>query len=300
MCLQLSQPERRVLAGVEDLGGAEEGEEGSEIAFNLQGSHEAAEGHLGVLAVTVAFPIVPAQVSGGDADVVGAMEKGFEVPVDVRTGDVEPGDFEGAAEHVESEDAEVEGGGEPAPVVDAEGCEEVEEGSFNVATVLLGMAGLESGGAVGAAVFEEGVPGAVGREGAGVMEGEGGAAVAQAGGGHAFDGEEDVGLKLGGLAEEEEVEREGIAGREVAGVVSGLDDEGTRGGVEPAQEGRRCAFDEGLEDPGVDAGLAQAAGGARLVRTQDADGAAQGMAEGTAEHGAFVRRKVGGGLGLEG
>jgi hypothetical protein len=65
-------------------------------------------------------------------------------------------------------------------------------------------------------VLEEGEPGAVGGAGADAGELEGDAVAAQAGGSHALDGEQGVGLQLDGLADEEEVELQGIAGREAA------------------------------------------------------------------------------------
>jgi hypothetical protein len=50
---------------VEDLGGAEEGGEGlGDVAFEVQGAEEAAEGDLALLAVAVALPVVPGDVGG--------------------------------------------------------------------------------------------------------------------------------------------------------------------------------------------------------------------------------------------
>jgi hypothetical protein len=60
---------------VEDLGGAEER---GEVAFEVEGAEEAAEDHLGLLAVAVALPVVPGEVGGG-AEGGGLVEEGAEV-----------------------------------------------------------------------------------------------------------------------------------------------------------------------------------------------------------------------------
>src|SRR5436305_6604664 len=80
-----SQPalaEGGAFAEVEDFGGAQEGDEGGEVAFEVEEAGEAAEGHLGALAVAVAVPVAPDEVGGGDADGGGTVEEGAEGPVD--------------------------------------------------------------------------------------------------------------------------------------------------------------------------------------------------------------------------
>jgi len=100
---------------------------------------------------------------------------------------------------------------------------------------------------------------------------------------HALDGEKGIGLEIGRLAEEEEVEVERVAGREVAGLGRGLEDVRTGRGGKAAQKGRRFVLDQGLEETGVDTGAPQPAGRAGLLGTHGADGGAQGMTEGTAQ-----------------
>jgi hypothetical protein len=63
------------------------------------------------------------------------------------------------------------------------------------------------------------------------------------------------------------------------------------------QEGRRLAVDEGFEEPGVVAAVAQAAGLAGLLRRGDAGQLVQCVSEGSAQHGALVGRELGGLLG---
>jgi hypothetical protein len=157
---------------VEDLGGSEEGDEGSEVAFDVEGSEETSEDHFGLLAVAVALPVVPGEVGSGDADGGGTVEEGAEAPVDDGAGDVEVGQLQDAAQGGEDEAAEVDGGGEPIPGLDAERGQEADRGAGAVEAVARGKAGEEGGGAVGAAVREDGVPGAVRRQGADLGQGE--------------------------------------------------------------------------------------------------------------------------------
>jgi hypothetical protein len=113
------EPEGGAFADVEDLGGAEEGSEGGEVALEVEGADEAAQGHGSALAAAVAVPVEPGEMGAGEADGGGAVEEGAEGPVDRGAGDVEVGELEGAAEHGEGEGAEVEGLGELAAGLEA-------------------------------------------------------------------------------------------------------------------------------------------------------------------------------------
>src|SRR3954469_21926036 len=95
---------------MEDLGGSQERDEGREVAFEMERAGEAAEGHLGALAVAVAVPVAPDEVGRGDADGGGEVQERTEGPVDGGARDVEVGDLQGAADHGEGEGAEAETG----------------------------------------------------------------------------------------------------------------------------------------------------------------------------------------------
>jgi hypothetical protein len=226
---------------------------------------------------------------------------GAEGPVDRGSGDVEPGELEGAADHGEDQRAGVESGGEVAALLEAQGGEQADCGP------VLCKAGSRGEGrwGGGTAVREEGEGDTVGGARLGAVQLERGAGNAEAGPCHALDGEQHVGLEVHGLADQDQVERQRIAGGEVPwvrclGIEPGLEDVGSRGGAQPAQERRRLALDEGLEDPRVDARLPQPAALARLLGTHRADRPPQGVPEGAAEHRALVRRQMGGGEGAEG
>ena len=85
------------------------------------------------------------------------------------------------------------------------------------------------------------------------------AVAAEAGPGHALDREKSIGLEIGRLPEEQEVEVERVAGREMAGVGRGLEDIRARRSGEAVQKGRRLVLDQGLEETGVDTGAPQPA-----------------------------------------
>src|ERR1700730_3653616 len=93
--LHPAEAEGGALADVEDLGGAEEGGEGGEVAGDFELADEAAQAHLASLPVAVSLPIVPAQARGRDVDGAGGVEQGTEAPIDRCAGDVEVGQLEG-------------------------------------------------------------------------------------------------------------------------------------------------------------------------------------------------------------
>jgi len=101
--LEPAEAEGGSLADVEDLGGAQERPEGSEVAFDGQGAEEAAEAHLGALPVAVALPVVPVEVRSQEADGAGVVQERAEAPVDLGAGDVEVRELEGPPQDVEQE-----------------------------------------------------------------------------------------------------------------------------------------------------------------------------------------------------
>ena len=116
------------------------------------------------------------------------------------------------------------------------------------------------------------------------LDGEAVPSLAQARGRHALDGEHRERLKAGGLPDQDEVEVEGLAGGDLLALAPGLDDVRARRGRQAAQERRRPAVDEGLEEPRVDALAPQPAGPAVLPWAHDADQAPQRVSEGAAQH----------------
>lgn len=76
-----AEPEDGALAGVENLGGADQGQgsERREFSFESESAHETAELHGGILALAPALPVEPAQIGAGHADLVGALEQGSEM-----------------------------------------------------------------------------------------------------------------------------------------------------------------------------------------------------------------------------
>ena len=296
----LSEPESRALSDVEHFRGPKERREGSEVAFDRKCSHEATHLHLPALPVAVAFPGAPAEVRGGGAHFGGEVEERPEAPVDLGPGDMEPGELQGPAEHEEDQSAEVRLLEEPAADLEPGGSEEAEDG-FPLGKRLVGRdegrQGAENGG--GAAFRVDFLP-SPGDGGFRPVQHEGEAAGSEAGSGHTFDREQGVGLEIGRLTEEKEIEGERIARRELPGFRGRLEDVWAWRRGKAAEERWRLALDEGLEEPGVDAGSAQQAVGARLGRTHGADRAAQGVAEGSPEERALEQREAGGLQGTQG
>jgi len=81
--------EGRPLAGVEHFSGAEQRGERREVPLQSEGSHDTAQLHGGVLALAPALPVEPAQVGGGDADLLAPLEQGIELPVHRHAGNVQ-------------------------------------------------------------------------------------------------------------------------------------------------------------------------------------------------------------------
>ncbi len=127
-----------------------------------------------------------------------------------------------------------------------------------------------------------------------------GAAGTEAGAGHALDGQHGIGLKLDRLAEEEQIEAQRPIRLEPAGAAPGFEHVGAYGPVDAAQERRRLAFDERLENPWMDADPAQPAGDARLIAAHGAHRSPQRMAERPAQHRAVIFRQRSRLLGLQG
>jgi len=216
---------------VDDFGGAEEGEEGGEVAGEDEAADDSSEGHGGVLAVAPALLVVPGEVGGEDLDGGGLGEVGAEAPVDGDFGGVHGGELQDAAQGVEDEVADGGPVGEAVAHFEPEGGEEAEgqrllRGGFGLHRQLRRRRRRRRGAGERDAGRVEGLPAVVRREGFDLVEAEAGAAFGQAAAGHALDGEDGVGLELDGLAEEEEVEGERIAGRETAGAAARLEDVG--------------------------------------------------------------------------
>src|SRR4051812_7800504 len=234
--LYLPQPEGRSLADVNDLGGAEEGQEGGDlIAFQHELADDPAELHRSLLALAPALPVVPAQVGGGHSHLSGTVEEGTKAPVDRRARYVEVRQLEDAAQHVEDQVAK---GGALAQMVahlDTEGRHE--------------MAGHRTWREEGHGELRRSAR----ARGLGPEQTKAGTPGAEPGAGHALHGQERVRLQVHRLAEQQEIETERLSRCQAAPLAARLEDVGAHRLIDAAQERRRLPLDVGLENPCVGA-----------------------------------------------
>src|SRR6202007_304345 len=101
--LELTEAKCGALAHMEDLGRAQPGCARSQVALELELPDEAAEAHLGPLAVAVTLPVSPPQVGAHHPHLGCGVEQRAKRPVDRRARDVEVCQLQRAAQHREGE-----------------------------------------------------------------------------------------------------------------------------------------------------------------------------------------------------